>query len=66
MIRDALIQYDNYYDSNTIFTQQINKFLYLKSYLSNTHVGFLFITRILYYLDIRVDFLQLFIIPLPP
>ena len=40
MMPDALKQYDILYASNTTFTQQINKFLYLISYPLNTHVRF--------------------------
>ena len=66
MILDTLIQYDNSYAYNTIFTQQINKFIYLKSYPLNTHVRFYFITRIIYCLGIRFDFIQLLNTLYPP
>ena len=67
---DALIQYDNFPDSNTNFTQHIHQFIYLKSYTENTHAKFYFISRIPSWLGIRVDFLQipclhLFITPAP-
>ena len=32
MIPDAPIEYDNPYDSNTVLTQQINEYIYLKYY----------------------------------
>ena len=46
MMLDALIQYDNFPDSNTNFTQHIHQFIYLKSYTENTHAKFYFISRI--------------------